>query len=548
VAPSRAAFLGCLLWGSAVAIFSLSRRLHQPSAAYDLEAGIQGGSSGSSSTNYAARGVHRQLSLGGRWQDWSLCSQHSSQHNNTTASHPAGLTISQVGAHIPQNYIYMQGRWNLTQHSWALALAWLRLKEPLTVSELCSAARTEARAKQRVLLYPGFFLNVGLTGLNGLPQGEHIQWHDLYVSLRLLGYDPTLQSTRTKFTPELFASYDMIITDYVGVWHAMPGGVAGAARHPQRCKFRILDSYGTDDAYNIRDGPGPYCCMHLHLQQFWSFMPGYSPGNDFLGYATPRAFVPVSDFQSELEGGQVVAETLQQKQGQQQIQGPRKQQQQAGAARAFEIVLYGKEYEFFKNDHSYIQELLQFAPVHATAMGWPTDSPLKGVNNHGVLSHQALHKLMSRTFAYAGFPSVLMGPAAIEAISQGMIFLNYGLSPPWNLSARQDKPTTQLWNSQFPFLEPFEPHVLTVDPTNTTSLQMQLAKLHDTYDRFWGTGSRGSTNQQQHHQQLPPDDAQVEGHVLLAKTRGHRIGFVPREYTPVGMLLRVEALLQKNFC
>jgi hypothetical protein len=546
-------------------------RLHQPSAVADPAEGTS--SSSSSSINGAAGGVHQsdkrqgQARLGGSWQDWSLCSEHSSQHKNVSAVPPTGLNISQVAAHIPRNYIYMQGRWNLTQHSWALALAWLRLKEPLTVSDLCTATRIGARAKQRVLLYPGFFLDAGMTGLHGSPQGEHIQWHDLFVSLLLLGYEPVLQSTRTHFTPELFASYDMIITDYVGVWHAMPGGVAGAARHPQRCKLRILDWYGTDDAYNMRDGPGPYCCMHLHLQQYWTFSPGYSPGNDFLGYATPRAFAPLSETEAEPEGGQASHEALQQQQqqqqGQQQTWGPHEpHKQRAGAARAFEIVLYGKEYQFFKDDHSYIHKLLRLAPVHATAMGWPADSPLKGVHNYGVLSNQAMHKLMSRTFAYAGFPSPLLGPAAIEAISQGMVFLNYGLSPPWNLSARHDKPSTQLWHSQFPFLELFEPHVLTVDPTNTTSLQTQLEKLRATYDLFWVIGSRCGMNQQQQHkarnakcavhvqhqQWITPKDAQVEGHVFLAKTRGHRMGFVPREYTPVGMLLRVEALLQKHFC
>lgn len=45
---------------------------------------------------------------------------------------------------------------------------------------------------KRVLLYFGSFIDDLLTGLDGSPQGEHIQWHDLYVSLLLTGYQPVL--------------------------------------------------------------------------------------------------------------------------------------------------------------------------------------------------------------------------------------------------------------------------------------------------------------------------------------------------------------------
>jgi hypothetical protein len=279
-------------------------------------------------------------------------------------------------------------------------------------------------------------------------------------------------------TPEVMSSQDMVITDFLGVNHAL--GLAAAAQHPQRCKFRVLDVYGTDDSYNMADNRGPYCCMHLHLQQLWTFIPNYSPGNDFLWYVV-KSFRPLQAFQAA-------------QQQQQQAQAP---------SRAFEVLLYGKAYKIFNDDHAYIQQLLQVAPVHATAMGWPSNSPLQGVHNWGVLPHQQLHSLMARTFAYAGLPAIMVGPAAIEAMSQGVVFLNYGL-PPWNMSEMMGKPTTQLWTSQFPYLEPYEPHVLTLDPKNATDLKLQLSTLRATCERWWGRGSSGAANQQQeghtHHQ------------------------------------------------
>jgi hypothetical protein len=112
------------------------------------------------------------------------------------------------------------------------------------------------------------------------------------------------------------------------------------------------------------------------------------------------------------------------------------------------------------------------------------------------------------------------------------------LDPPWNLSSMLDKPTTQLWTSQFPFLEQFHPHVVTVAPNNIADTIAKLQLLHDTYQAWWTRADAKPV----------PNDMQILGHVFLAATRGMRGGFVPFEYTRPGMLLRVGHLMTLDFC
>lgn len=356
-------------------------------------------------------------------------------------------------------------------------------------------------------MYYGSYIHWGMDGLNGSPQGEQIQWHDLYVSLVLLGYNPTLVHTKKQVTSEYLEAFDIVIIDYAGVSEVMDD----VALQRNRCKLRLLDSWGTDAGPN--SGPrrrgSPFCCLALpSLSQFWTFTPkGPSPANSYLGYSV-RSFRPLLEFQDN-----------------------------AVAKRKLEVLLYGKEYKFFKDDIQYIQKLSNFAKTHATAMGWPP-GVLADVNNHGVLGPGSLHELMQQTFAYAGFPAVMMGPAAIEALSQGMIFLNYAFVPPVNLSVTQGKPTTQLWTSQFPFLETQQPHAVTINARDPLDVAAKLQMVRDVYDRWWVRGE---------YEQLKAD-AIIGPYVFLAKTKGHRMGYVPYEYTSVAMLQRVRTLVQQNFC
>jgi hypothetical protein len=342
-----------------------------------------------------------------------------------------------------------------------------------------------------------------MTGLNGTPQGEQIQWHDLYISLVLMGYQPTLVHTKRQLTADYLDAFDVVITDYHGVNAAMDS----ISMDKHKCKLRLLDSWGTDAGPNMRDGKG-FCCLKLpSLSQFWTFTPNFSPGNSFLGYR-------VGSFRERerFEGTGV-------------------------ATRKLEVLLYGKEYNFFTADLTYIRQLTEFAPTHATAMGVPSGG-LSGVKNHGVQAPNDLHKLMQGMFAYAGFAAVMMGPAAIEALSNRMIFLNYAFVPPRDLSITQGKPTTQLWTSQFPFLEHEAPHAITIDTKNASDVKAKLAQLRHTYQEWW-------VNAKYRHLS---SDAIMGDVVFLGNTRGHRSGYVPYEYTTVAMLLRVDKLVRGSAC
>jgi hypothetical protein len=343
-----------------------------------------------------------------------------------------------------------------------------------------------------------------MDGLHGSPQGEQIQWHDLYVSLLLLGYHPTLVHHKRQLTADYLEEFNVVITDYCGVHYAVDQ--LALAKH--RCKLRVLDSWGTDAIPNMNTQQGnPFCCLKLpSLSQFWTFTPtGPCPANSYLGYAV-TSFRLLQDYEAE-------------------------------PTRELEIVLYGKEYKFLVKDLAYIKQLSQFAPTHATAMGWPTGQ-LQEVHNHGVLSPTALHELMQKTFAYAGFAAVMMGPAAIEALSQGMVFLNYAFVPPANFSITQGKPTTQLWTSQFPFLESQQPHALTVNPRDPADVTAKLHMVKQLYNKWWVMDDYVKV----------PTKAKFGPYVFLGMTKGHRSGFVPYEYTTVAMLLRVSSLMQQNAC
>lgn len=303
-----------------------------------------------------------------------------------------GLPLTAVARLIPKGMVFFQNRWRYMQEDWGLAVSWLKQKEPTWTAQLCDGHQQMVQ----VLLYFGAFHHLNMTGLDGSPQGEQLQWHDLYVSLLLLGYHPVLLDKPRRLTADYLDAFDVIVTDYLGVLH----GLDKEALAKHRCKLRVLDSWGTDQGPNQKEGWG-FCCLNLpHLWQFWTFTPEHSPENSFLGY-TVKSFRRLDEFEDKLRH------------------------------RSLEVLLYGKEYKFFNNDMGYVEQLATFAPTHATAMGWP-NGVLSNVQNHGVMSPEDLHKLMQQVFAYAGFAAVMMGPASIEATSQGMVFLNYAFVPPRN--------------------------------------------------------------------------------------------------------------------
>lgn len=386
----------------------------------------------------------------------------------------------------------------LHNRGWPQTTVACLVQAPGGLQQLCNSHQST-----KLLLYYGAYIHWGMDGLHGNPQGEQIQWHDLYVTLLLMGYRPHLVHTQQQLSAAYLDAYDLVIIDYAGVMYAMDE--QALERH--RCKLRLMDVWGTDAGPNMRDGKG-FCCLKLpSLAQFWTFTPtGPSPQNSFLGY-----MVPSFRLRHEFEGAQ--------------------------PHRKMEVLLYGKEYKIFKEDHKYIHQLADTFPTHATAKDWPAGT-LTTVKNHGVLDHTDLHALMRELFVYAGFAAIMLGPAALEAMSQGMVFLNYAFVPPRNLSITQGKPTIQLWTSQFPFLEQQAPHAFTINVNDPSDVLDKLQLVKSTYTNWWVL---------KQFAQLQPD-AVMGDFVFLGKTRGHRSGYVPYEYTSVAFLLRVDKLIRQNYC
>jgi hypothetical protein len=239
--------------------------------------------------------------------------------------------------------------------------------------------------------------------------------------------------------------------------------------------------------------------------QFWTFTPD-SAANTFLGAAV-KSFKKLQEFEGRRHHRQL------------------------------QVMLYGKDYAYFQHNVPYVEHLVKSAPTHATARGWPGSAAL-GVHNHGVLSASKLHDLMAESFVYAGFGEPMTGPAPLEAMANGMIYLNYAFNPPRNLSKTMDKPTTQLWTSQFPFLERYQPHAVTVDPGSVHNLTAGFAVVRATYNKWWVQGD---------YVHVAPE-ALLGDYVFLGKTRGHRSGYLPLEYTTVETLKRVSRLLKLNVC
>jgi hypothetical protein len=120
-----------------------------------------------------------------------------------------------------------------TQIDMILLCLWLTAVDPSIKARICDGHQQ----KLELLLYFGSYTK-GLTGLDGSPQGEQIQWHDLYISLLLLGYQPTLGHTHRNLTADYLDAFDIVITDYNGVNGAMDPVSLG--KH--KCKLRLLDS------------------------------------------------------------------------------------------------------------------------------------------------------------------------------------------------------------------------------------------------------------------------------------------------------------------
>ncbi|KAM7370909.1 hypothetical protein PAMP_010419 [Pampus punctatissimus] len=357
-------------------------------------------------------------------------------------------------------------------------------------------------SQMRVLLYPGAL--AGSVGQRfeamlerGGPLGELVQWADLSACLTILGHNLTLSTSQHHLHSLIGAApgrgscpiqspltFDIVYTDYHGLAHLQ--GAMGLAFLHYQCRFRILDSFGTEPAFNL----GSYARSHgyktlwgswgLQPLQYMTMFP-HTPDNSFLGFVSEEA-----GREEELESDAYKKDKI--------------------------AVVYGKQDYMWQGKSEYVEVISEELETHATVYqpaGHVSNLP-SFVRNHGLLTQEHFLQLLRRAKVFVGLGFPYEGPAPIEAIALGCVFLQPRFDPPHssdNNDFYKGKPTTR----QHPYAEEFisKPHVWTVDMTNRTAVREAVKAIL--------------------HTEVKP--------------------FTPREFTCEGMLERVHGYItHQSFC
>ncbi|MGH0148217.1 UNVERIFIED_CONTAM: hypothetical protein FKN15_021585 [Acipenser sinensis] len=478
------------------------------------------------------------------------------------------------------------------------------------------------QAQLKVLLHTGVLAGgagerFGELAERGGPLGELVQWSDVATALFILGHKVTFSTTLPELHRVIGAPpgkgscpiqvplpFDLLYTDYHGL--AQLQACMGLSFNQYRCRFRVLDSFGTEPAFN----QGEYSRLHgystawgsweLQPRQYMTMFP-HTPDNSFMGFVSeelgqgleediqehkePNVAVVYGkqDYmwqgkESYLEAisqvmklhGTVYQETgspthipgyvlnhglLSQDQLLELLKRAKVRSQHPYAEdfigkpyvwtvdmsnstevqEAVRTILHSQvrpftPYEFTREGmlervfayisnqgkESYLEAISQVMKLHGTVYqetGSPTHIP-GYVLNHGLLSQDQLLELLKRAKLFIGLGFPYEGPAPLEAIALGCVFLQPRFDPahtPQNSAFYRGKPTTRQVRSQHPYAEDFigKPYVWTVDMSNSTEVQEAVRTIL--------------------HSQVRP--------------------FTPYEFTREGMLERVFAYISnQDFC
>ncbi|XP_013409315.1 alpha-1,6-mannosylglycoprotein 6-beta-N-acetylglucosaminyltransferase A [Lingula anatina] len=349
---------------------------------------------------------------------------------------------------------------------------WLQWRQG-AIDLLKTGQLQHVRKKKKILLFFGTL--AGVTRLDELafkggPLGELVQWSDLVTSIYILGHDIFFFTELNQLYRQLADDggdvdldwshrrlpFDIIFTDINGLKLMTRFLKVDTISGPNRCLFRVLDSFGTEAVFNF----GPYTKekklngywnpIDLELQQFFTMFP-HTVDNSFMGFVIER---PSVDNNGTIE-------------------------------RHNQALIYAKRDGYFIGKKPYLDVIHEFLEIHATSAKMEgfdkenvTYTPEYAVN-HGLLHGPDYYKLLyqSKLFVGLGFP--YEGPAPLEAIAAGCVFINPRFSPPLsrkNSAFFSGKPTFREITSQHPYAEHFigEPSVYTVDVKNLTAVRETL--------------------------------------------------------------------------
>ncbi|XP_071148602.1 alpha-1,6-mannosylglycoprotein 6-beta-N-acetylglucosaminyltransferase A-like isoform X4 [Mytilus edulis] len=365
------------------------------------------------------------------------------------------------------------------------------------------------RRKKKILVHLGLLSKqsgwkFAESQFKGGPLGELVQWSDLVATLFLLGHQLTITSEAEQLAGILNKlpaanspcqsrkelPVDIIYTDIVGLRQFKKHVKGGYGKFS--CLLRIVDSFGTEPAYNLRSWAKAHKILttwggqDLQPQQFFTMFP-HSPDNSFMGFVVEQHLNDTNVVKIE---------------------------------RRNQALVYGKNEYMWEGKAAYLEVIKSLVEIHGTVY---IDTEAKNkthtipsyVNNHGLLNGEDLHTLLrqSKIFIGLGFP--YEGPAPLEAIANGAVFINPKFNPPHsskNTKFFKGKPTERKLTSQHPYAEQFlgEPYVYTIDIKN-------IQQVKDTVARIL------------HRNEFNP--------------------YMPYEYTEEGMLQRMNAYIEhQNFC
>ncbi|XP_052815041.1 alpha-1,6-mannosylglycoprotein 6-beta-N-acetylglucosaminyltransferase A-like [Mya arenaria] len=409
-----------------------------------------------------------------------------------------GLMKLLVDPNERQGYAWMRMRIKRIWPRWETAVKSLAAKQDLT-----------KRKQKKILVHLGLLSKqsgwkFAEMQFKGGPLGELVQWSDLITALYVLGHELTITSEveqLANIVSQLPAAnspcqsrkelpVDIIYIDIVGLKQFKKYVKNGYGKFS--CLVRVVDSFGTEPGFNLRTFAkqrkklSSWGGQDLNPQQFFTMFP-HSPDNSFMGFVVERHL------------NESNARAIQ---------------------RSNMALVYGKNDYMWAGKEEYLNTVNKSEIViHGTVYSdSDSKSPLKipsYVINHGILNGEDLHKLLrqSKIFLGLGFP--YEGPAPLEAIANGAVFINPKFLLPHSRNTQpffKGKPTERELMSQHPYAEQFigEPHVYTINIEDPDEVRTTVQKILD-MEQF--------------------------------------NGFLPYEFTEEGFIQRMNAYIEhQNFC
>ncbi|XP_072539488.1 alpha-1,6-mannosylglycoprotein 6-beta-N-acetylglucosaminyltransferase B-like [Salminus brasiliensis] len=332
------------------------------------------------------------------------------------------------------------------------------------------------REQKKILVHVGFLTEesgdvFSPKVLKGGPLGEMVQWADILTALYVLGHNLKISISVKELQGFLGVPpgrgscpltgplpFDLIYTDYHGLQQMKQHMGLSLKKH--KCHIRVIDTFGTEPAYNHEE----YATLHgyrtnwgywnLNSRQYMTMFP-HTPDNSFMGF--------VSEELNETE----------------------KRSIQQNKVKNMAVV-YGKEASMWKlqGKEKFLQILHRYMEVHGTVY-YETQRPPEVpafVKNHGLLPQQELQQLLRKAKLFIGFGFPYEGPAPLEAIANGCIYLQPKFRPPHsslNHEFFRGKPTSREVSSQHPYAEEYigRPHVMTVDYNNSDEFETAVREI-----------------------------------------------------------------------